>query len=304
MVHKVMLSPDGPKVSEIVYGTWRLLDGSPAPTTDDLIRRFELCEELGITTLDTAEIYGTYQVEAAMGEVFKARPAWREDFELVTKCGIDIPSEEKGDARIAHYNATAANLRMCVEKSLRLLHTDHLDLLLVHRPDWLTSADETAEGIEKLLDDGKILHIGVSNYTRDQFDLLSSRLEAPLATNQVELSLLHMDALQNGTLAQCEQRRIRPMAWSPLGKGAFFDPANEAATRVRQCMDEMRGRYDGADDDALAFAWVMAHPSRPVPIIGSNRGERIRSQAKAAGIRLERQDWYALWSAAQGHGVP
>ncbi|MEZ5433721.1 MAG: aldo/keto reductase [Verrucomicrobiales bacterium] len=148
MVHKVMLSPDGPKVSEIVYGTWRLLEGDPSPTTDALIERFEWCEELGLSTLDTAEIYGSYQVEAAIGEVFKARPSWRDSFEIITKCGIDVPSEEKGDASIAHYNATAANLRLCAEKSLKLLHTDHLDVLLVHRPDWLTSADETASAIE------------------------------------------------------------------------------------------------------------------------------------------------------------
>ncbi|MCB1242460.1 MAG: aldo/keto reductase [Akkermansiaceae bacterium] len=304
MVHKVMLSPDGPKVSEIVYGTWRLLEGDPSPTTDALIERFEWCEELGLSTLDTAEIYGSYQVEAAIGEVFKARPSWRDSFEIITKCGIDVPSEEKGDASIAHYNATAANLRLCAEKSLKLLHTDHLDVLLVHRPDWLTSADETASAIEKLLDDGLVLHVGVSNYTRDQLELLNSRLEAPVVTNQVEVSLLHMDALDDGTLAQCEQSRIRPMAWSPLGGGRLFDPNNESGVRIRKCMDEMRGRYGDAEDDALAFAWVMAHPSKPVPIIGSNQEKRIRSQASAAGIKMERQDWYALWSAAKGHGVP
>lgn len=304
MVKQVPLSPDGPMVSDVIYGTWRLLADEPRPSVDDLIARFELCLELGITTLDTAEIYGRYTVEAAIGEVFRARPGLRDRFQLVTKCGIDVPSPEKASALLPHYNASAANLVACAEKSLRLLHTDRLDLLLVHRPDWFNRADDTAAGLDRLVREGKIRHAGVSNYTWHQFELLSSRIERPLVTNQVELSLLSMDALLDGTLSQCEQRGIRPMAWSPLGGGRLFDPANEAGARVRRCLAGLREKYDGADEDALAFAWVMAHPSRPVTIIGTNRPNRIRSQARASEIQLDRQDWYALWEAAQGRSVP
>lgn len=304
MVKQVPLSPNGPTVSDVIYGTWRLLADEPRPSVADLIARFEECLELGITTLDTAEIYGRYTVEAAIGEVFKARPDLRDRFQIITKCGIDVPSPEKGFARLPHYNASAENLVSCAEKSLRLLNTDRIDVLLVHRPDWLCRADDTAAGLNQLIAGGKILHAGVSNYTWHQFELLSSRVERPLVTNQVEASLLHMDALHDGTLAQCEQRGIRPMAWSPLGGGRLFDPENAAGVRVRHCMAAMRERYDGADDDALAFAWVMAHPSRPVAIIGTNRSERIRSQARASQMQMERQDWYALWEAAQGHSVP
>ncbi|MCB1234778.1 MAG: aldo/keto reductase [Verrucomicrobiae bacterium] len=304
MVSQVQLSPDGPSVSSVIYGTWRLLDDAPKPTVNELVERFELCLELGITTLDTAEIYGLYTVEAAIGEVFKARPGLRDRFQIVTKCGIDVPSDEKSGARLPHYNASAENLVACAEKSLRLLNTDRLDVLLVHRPDWLTAADDTAAGLDRLISEGKILHAGVSNFTPHQFDLLSDRVSAPLVTNQVEVSLLHMNALHDGALAQCERRRVRPMAWSPLAGGRLFDPKNEAAVRVRACMEKMRDRYDGADDDALAFAWVMAHPSRPVGMIGTNRADRVRSQARAGEIRLERQDWYALWEAAKGHSVP
>lgn len=304
MVNRVTLASGGPVVSEVIYGTWRLLAGESRPGVADLSARFEQGLELGIDTLDTAEIYGRYTVEAAIGDVFRARPDLRDRFTIVTKCGIDVPSPEKHFARVPHYNASAANLVACAEKSLRLMHLDHLDLLLVHRPDWLNRADDTAAGLNRLIAEGKIRHAGVSNYTRDQFELLSTFVTAPLVTNQVELSLLHMDALHDGTLAQCEQRGIRPMAWSPLAGGRLFDPENAAAIRVRECMAKIRDKYHGADDDALAFAWAMAHPSRPVAIIGSNRPDRIRSQAQAAQILLERQDWYALWEAAKGHSIP
>lgn len=304
MVKQVPLSPGGPAVSDVIYGTWRLLSDDPRPTVADLVARFELCLELGITTLDTAEIYGRYTVEAALGDVFRVRPDLRDRFQIITKCGIDVPSPEKAFARLPHYNASSGNLVACAEKSLRLLNTDRIDVLLVHRPDWLSGADETAAGLNRLIADGKILHAGVSNYTWHQFELLSSRVDHPLVTNQVEASLLRMDALHDGTFAQCEQRGIRPMAWSPLGGGRLFDPGNAAGVRVRQCLATLRDKYDGAGDDALAFAWVMAHPSRPVAIIGTNQPERIRSQARASRIQLERQDWYALWEAAEGHSVP
>ncbi len=304
MIKRAAISPGGPELSELVYGTWRILDDVAPPSVDELTARFETCMELGLTTLDTAEIYGEYQVEATLGAAFKARPELRDRFEIITKCGIDVPSAEKKQARVCHYNATADNLVRCAEKSLKLLHTDRLDILLVHRPDWLTSADETAEGLNRLLKEGKILHAGVSNYTPPQFALLNDRIEKPLVTNQVEISLLEMTALYDGTLSQCEQLRTRPMAWSPLGGGRLFDPDNPASARIRECMEKMRSRYDDAEDDALAFAWVMAHPSKPLAVIGTNRVERIRSTARAAEIILDRQDWYALWEAAKGESVP
>ena len=304
MVKQVQLSENGPTFSEVIYGTWRLLDDSPKPSVADLVERFETCLELGIDTIDTAEIYGLYTVEAAIGEVFAERPGLKEKCKIVTKFGIDVPSEEKPDSLIPHYNAAPRNMIACAEKSLRLLNLDCIDLFLVHRPDWYTSADETAAGLNQLMAEGKIKHAGVSNYTRDQFELLNSRLDTPLVTNQLEVSLLNMDALFDGSLTQCEQLRIRPMAWSPLGGGQLFSSDNEAATRVRKTMDEMSPKYGDAGYDALAFAWVMAHPSRPLTITGSNKIERVRSQASAAAIKMDRQDWYALWSAAKGHPIP
>ncbi len=304
MIPQVPISPKGPKVSEMVFGTWRLLDCQPPPQTKDILNLLELCLELGITTIDTAEIYGLYTVEAAIGAAFKEKPGLRDQFQIISKCGINVPSEEKKPTKTAHYDASSTNLIHCAEKSLRLLNTDHLDILLVHRPDWLASADDTAVGLDRLVSDGKILHAGVSNYNPTQFDLLSDRVAQALVTNQIEFSLLHRNPLDDGSLAQCEKNRCRPMAWSPLGGGRLFDPNNDAAVRIRQSMAGMRDKYEGANDDTLAFAWVMAHPSKPITILGSNHPDRIRSTAKAIGIKLSYDDWYALWEAAQGHPIP
>lgn len=304
MIVQVPISPNGPTVSQIVFGTWRLLDGDSPHTSKDTIERLELCLELGITTIDTAEIYGLYSVESAIGAAFKQQPGLRDQFQLISKCGIDVPSDEKKSVTLPHYNASASNLVHCTEKSLQLLNTDHLDILLVHRPDWFSSADDTASGLNQLIAEGKILHSGVSNYNPSQLDLLNERVEHQLVTNQIEFSLMSPAALDDGTLTQCEQLRIRPMAWSPLGGGRLFDKNNQAAQRIRSCMDELRPKYNDAADDALAFAWVMAHPSNPLTILGSNQAKRIRSAAQAAEIKMNRQDWYALWQAAHGYSVP
>jgi predicted oxidoreductase len=302
MMPRVPIAPQGPEFSRLVYGTWRMLKDHP--TAQEINRRLQVCAELGITTIDTAEIYGVYEVEAALGAALALSPGMRDKLEIVTKAGIYVPCKYHPDRRTTHYNATGERMAKSLEKSLRLLGTDRVDLLLVHRPDWLTRADDTAAGLNALLRDGKIRAAGVSNYTVAQFDLLSSRMEGPLAINQLEFHLLHMDPIYDGTFAQCEKAGILPMAWSPLAGGRLFDPNSEAAQRIGEAARGMAGRYGGACLEQLAYAWIMAHPSRPLPVIGTNRVERIRSAAAAVDIVLEREDWYALWEAAQGRRVP
>ncbi|MCF7784557.1 MAG: aldo/keto reductase [Prosthecobacter sp.] len=306
MITRHQIAPNGPEFSRLAYGTWRILDeADPANCTPQaLLSRFKACADMGITTLDTAEIYGIYKVEEAIGGALKLDPSFRSKIEIVTKSGIYIPCEFHPDRKVAHYNVTAARIIKSAEKSLRFMGIDEIDLLLVHRPDWLTSADETAEGLNKLLKDGKIRSAGVSNYNVHQFDLLNSRMDQPLVTNQVEFSLLHMDPIYDGTADQCQRHRILPMAWSPLAKGALMDTQDPAAVRLHAKAAELSAKYNGATLDQLAYAWIMAHPSCPLPIIGTNKLERIQAVVKAADIKLEREDWYGLWQAAKGHGVP
>jgi predicted oxidoreductase len=302
MMPRLPIAPQEPEFSRLVYGTWRILGDQPTP--QEVNRRLNACLEVGITTIDTAEIYGHYEVEKALGEALALSPGLRDKLEITTKAGIYVPGKYHPERRTAHYNASGPRMVKSLEKSLRLLGADHVELLLVHRPDWLTRADDTAAGLNQLLREGKIRAAGVSNYSTSQFDLLNGLMEKPLATNQIEFHLLAMDPIYDGTLAQCEKAGILPMAWSPLAGGRLFDRGNEAAQRIAKAAEGMAARYGGATLEQLAYAWILAHPSRPLPIIGSNRVERIRSAAAAVDIVLEREDWYALWEAAQGRRVP
>ncbi|MBX7208807.1 MAG: aldo/keto reductase [Verrucomicrobiaceae bacterium] len=301
---RTRIAPDGPEFSRLVFGTWRVLDDKESASPQQLLQRLKLCADLGITTIDTAEIYGLYRVEEAVGAALKLDASLRAKLEIVTKCGIYVPCEFHPQRKTAHYNVTAARIIKSAEKSLRLMGIDHIDLLLVHRPDWLTSADDTAEGLNKLLKDGKIRSAGVSNYNVHQFDLLNSRMDRPLVTNQVELSLLHMDAIYDGTLDQCQRLRVKPMAWSPLGGGRLFNLELAATKRLHATMAGLASKYGGATVEQFAHAWVLAHPSQPLSVIGTNKLDRIRDTAKADAITLEREDWYALWEAAQGRQIP
>jgi predicted oxidoreductase len=304
MIPRLPLAATGPAFSRLIYGTWRLLDDAATATPENLLERLHACLELGITTLDTAEIYGLYKVEEFIGKTLRREPGLRDRFEIVTKAGIYVPCEFHPDRKTAHYNTCAARLVKSAEKSLRLLGTDRIDLFLVHRPDWLTSADETAEGLNRLIREGKILHAGVSNYNVHQVELLNSRLDRPLVTNQIEFSLLHMDPIYDGTADQCQRLGMRPMAWSPLAQGRLMNPEDPAAARVHAKAAELTGKYGGASVDQFAYAWLLAHPSQPLPIIGTNKLDRLHAIAKAADLQLEREDWYALWEAAQGQQIP
>ncbi len=299
---RTKLAAHGPECSRLAYGTWRLIEAQP--TAQDINRRLHDCLELGITTIDTAEIYGLYEVERQLGAALALSPGLRDRLEIVTKAGIYVPCPSQPARRTAHYNATALRLTASLEQSLRLLGTDHVELFLVHRPDWLARADDTAAGLNQLLRSGKVRAAGVSNYDVHQFELLDSLMEQPLATNQVEFHLLHPAPMTDGTLHHCEQRGVAPMAWSPLAGGRMFDPAHPAAARLAAAAAGMAPRYGGATLEQLAYAWILAHPSRPMPVIGTNKPERLRAAAHAEALILEREDWYALWEAAQGHRIP
>jgi predicted oxidoreductase len=216
-MQRIRLSASGPEFSRIAFGTWRLLSDANASTPEGLLRLLKLCLDLGITTIDTAEIYGLYRVEELIGAALRLDPGVKARMEVVSKAGIYVPSEFHPDRKTAFYNTGADRLVKSVEKSLRFLGVECLDLFLIHRPDWLTRAEDTAEGLNRLLRDGKIRSAGVSNYSPDQFRALQAFTNAPLATNQVQFSPFCLDPVFDGTFDQCQEHRIHPMAWSPTG---------------------------------------------------------------------------------------
>jgi predicted oxidoreductase len=220
--------------------------------------------------------------------------------QLVTKCGIRLRSAQR-PYRINYYDTSAAYVRAQVEQSLRNLHAEQLDLVLIHRPDYLMDAAVLAETFTALTQEGKVAHWGVSNHTTSQFALLQQH--HPLVTNQVELSPLQMDALDDGTLDQAQQLGLRPMIWSPLAGGRLFNHEDEQAVRTRATMLDIAERR-GVSLTTLAFAWILRHPSRPHPITGSGRMVNLQDAVKALDVSLDAEDWYAIWTASKGHSVP
>jgi len=269
----------------------------------ETVNWIESCLELGITTFDHADIYGLYTNEARFGEALKIKPSLREKMELVSKCDVCLVCDERPENRINHYNTEPGHIKKSVEQSLMNLNTDYLDIVLLHRPDPLMDADATAGAIRELKDEGKINHLGVSNFTPSQVDLLQSRLDFPIVTNQVECSLLHLAPIFDGTLDQAQTYRTSPMFWSPYAGGEIFKSGDERVHRVRQAIEPMTHKYS-ASLAQIALAWLLALPSKPLPVLGTGKIERLKEAAEAIDIKLERQDWFALLVASQGHPVP
>ena len=265
------------------------------------IRWIEECLELGITSFDHADIYGDYRVEALFGEALAAAPGLRERMQIITKCGIKLLSRHRPAHASKSYDTSAAHVVASVENSLRSLHTDHLDLLLIHRPDALMDPEALAATFADLRAAGKVMHFGVSNHSTSLLTLLHRRY--PLVTNQLELSPLHMAALADGSLDQCIELGLRPMIWSPLAGGRLFTSGDEQAVRVRAVLDRL-GREHGVSPATIAYAWILRHPSRPVPITGSRRIEAVREAIAALSVTLTSDAWYQVWEASAGHDVP
>ena len=301
-VSQIDMAEGGPQVSRLSLGFWRLVEwGMSDAELLDLIRA---SLDLGITTLDHADIYGDHVCQELFGRALALEPGLRERMQLVTKCGIMLASPNRPQHALKHYDTSRAHIFASVEESLRALGTDRIDLLLIHRPDVLMDPDEVAEAFTSLRQAGKVLHFGVSNFTPSQFDLLASRLDFPLITNQIEVSVLFLDLLHDGTVDQCLQRGIAPMVWSPLAGGRIFTEDSEQSSRVRQALQSVGQDLGGASLDQVALAWLLAHPVRFVPILGSGKIERIQSAIGAVAMHLTREQWFAIWSASTGTPVP
>lgn len=291
--------PDAlPMLSPIVAGLWRLAEWNL--DVAGRVRWIEQALDRGITSFDHADIYGDYRVEGLFGEALAAVPSLRGRLQLITKCGIRLRGTEH-PYRVNHYDTSPAYVRAQVERSLRELRTDRLDLVLIHRPDYLMDAAELADTFRALTAEGKVAHWGASNHRASQFELLHRH--HPLATHQLELSPLALGALDDGTLDQAQTLGLRPMAWSPLAGGRLFQGSDAATLRVRVEMQAIADRL-GISLATLAYAWILRHPSRPYPITGTGRIEGLEEAVAALAVTLPAEDWYAIWTASQGHPVP
>lgn len=286
------LHNDGPECSRIVSGAWRWHQVS-GEQVDKLVRT---ALDQGITSFDHADIYGDHSNEEAFGDVLRKQPSLRNRMQLITKCGIKFPSSKRPSTRVKHYDTSPEHIRCSVENSLKMLGTDRIDVLLIHRPDPLMSGESLAATFDELKKAGKVLFFGVSNFTPAQFRMVQSCLSFPLVTNQVEFSLSQLSPLFDGTLDTLMEFRASPMAWSPLGGGKSL-PVDE------RILFSLAARHN-CTYGQLALAWLMKHPSTVFPVIGTTKAERIEEAARSLTVNLDRQDWFELLKSVMGKEVP
>lgn len=264
------------------------------------VQFIEQCLELGITSFDHADIYGDYGVESLFGDALRLQPSLRDRIELISKCGIKLVSPARPQHAIQHYDTSGAHIVSSVEQSLRHLGTDHLDVLLIHRPDPLMDFDDIAHAFELLRQAGKVRHFGVSNFSRHQFEALNRRIR--LVTNQVEFSPLHTAPLFDQTFDGLQDLGVSPMIWSPLAGGRLFNGGEEHADNLRLVIKGIADEL-GKPFASVVFAWIMQLPSAPLPLTGSGRIEAIAVAVAGTQFTLSKADWFKILRAARGHEV-
>jgi predicted oxidoreductase len=290
------LGKGGLTVSPLAWGMWRF-KGDDVGHAQSLV---ESALDCGMDLFDTADIYGPDNgepfggAEALLGRVFTAAPHLRERIVLATKAGIEMG---------VPYNSSADYLTRACEASLTRMKVERVELFQIHRPDTLAHPAEVAGALAKLRAAGKIAEAGVSNHTPAQTAALQAHLEFPLASIQPEFSPLAIDPLSDGVLDQAMALGLTVLAWSPLGGGRLGAPATDQEIRVAAALDVV-AEASGVSRAVAAYAWIMAHPAQPIPIVGSQTAARIREAGDALKVTIDRAAWYAVLTAARGAPLP
>ncbi|MDE0135374.1 MAG: aldo/keto reductase [Acidimicrobiaceae bacterium] len=293
------LGPGGVEIGPLALGLWRF-------TGTDVGQNAALIEaglELGMNLVDIADVYGLDwggtgfgACEENLGAVLRARPELRDRMVLATKGGIVPP---------VPYDSGAAAMRSACEASLARLGADRIDLYQVHRPDMFTHPAEVADTLDGLVADGLVGAVGVSNYTPAQTRALAAHLDAPLASTQPEYSAACLDALRDGTLDLCSEMGMVPLAWSPLAGGRLLaqSPDGGVQPELLATLDRLADR-ESVDRAAVCVAFVLAHPTAPVAIVGTQQPERLEAMQAALGVQLDRNDVYDIVEASEGQLLP
>src|SRR5512139_1838034 len=312
------------KVSRIAYGcmdlggSWDRAERLSDPTKREAVQAIRTALDEGINFFDHADIYRGGKSEEAFAAIWSEVPNLREKIIVQSKCGI-VMQGSRPESTVGQFDFSYEHITRSVEGSLKRLQTDYLDVLLLHRPDPLVEPEEIARAFDDLHASGKVRYFGVSNHTAGQMRLLKKHLSQPLVANQLELSLLHLHLFDEGvvfnqeamhgegTLEYCRQHQITIQAWGPLKSGAVItgeeDPPSQAARDVAQLVSEM-AQEKGVSKEAIALAWLLRHPAKIQPIIGTTRPERIKASCEADGVELTRDEWYRLFIAGRGDPMP
>ena len=290
------------KFSPVIAGCMKWGNWGAGFSTIQYLQLIEDCLANNITSFDHADIYGDYTVEEEFGNALKEKPSLRDHMQIITKCGIRRYTPNRPDHKINSYDTSKKHIIQSTELSLKNLHTDYIDALLIHRPDPLMHPDTIAEAFTKLKKQGKVLHFGVSNFTPPQVSMMLSGFAVEF--NQIEVSVVKPDPFHDGQLDQCIQHSITPMAWSPVGGGRLLTNAgDERNKRILTVAEKLAEKYNAATDQIL-LAFLFRHPSGIIPVMGTTKIERLKSAYAAASLEIEREEWFMLWRASTGHEVP
>jgi predicted oxidoreductase len=302
------------QVTRLCYGAMRIAGGWDKAKVDAAaiergIKSLEAAVDAGYTFIDHADIYCRGMCEEIYGLALKRHPEWRDKLIVATKCGIRFEDEPPGTPQ--RYDFSAQHIRWSIDESLKRLNVERVDLYQLHRPDWLADPDEIASALVDIHRAGKVRYFGVSNFRPSLVAAVQRSLPFPLVSNQVEIHFLRLDCFEDGTLDQCLEKQMTPLAWSPLAGGrlgAALDDSRPlpeaerdiaAVARLKPLLRDVANAYN-VTPLAILLAWQMRHPSKIIPILGSIRPETIREAAKAAEIELDRDNWYRILRAARG----
>ena len=278
------------------WGSWgHQLD---TKSIEDLIHQ---CVEIGITSFDHEDIYGGDTTESDWGKAWNKSTLDREEIQIITKCGIMYPSENRPKINLKHYDLSTSHILNSVDTSLKNLQTDYIDLLLVHRPSPLMNPQEIYKAIDVLKENGKVKYFGVSNFTPSQIELLSTKLH--ITANQVEISPLELNSFFDGTLDQCIEKDIMPMAWSPMGGGKLFESLpspNILAMKERMLRVALKYEWDF---DEMIYLFLLHHPSGIRPVTGTAKIERLKTAVNASHTIISDSQWFEILEAIRGHEV-
>jgi predicted oxidoreductase len=302
------------KITRLCYGAMRIAgtwdkDKVDAAAIECGIKSLEAAVDAGYNFIDHADIYGDTTCEMIYGEALKRHKEWRDTLVVATKCGIRFEDEPPGTPH--RYDFSGEHIRWSIDESLKRLNMDRIDLYQLHRPDWLADPEEIASALIDIHKAGKVRYFGVSNFKPSLVAAVQSALPFPLVSNQVQIHLLRLDCFEDGTLDQCLEKKMTPIAWSPVAQGrlaAAFNyeaplPNSEhdvaAVARLRPVLADIASAYN-TTPLAIILAWLMRHPSKIVPILGSTRPEAIKDATRADDIDLDRNSWYRILLAARG----
>lgn len=285
---------DKVSLSRIVQGFWRLHTWDFSP--QDLLDFMKQCVDLGVTSFDTAEIYGNYQSETLLGQALALDPSFRSKIQIITKTGINKLHPDK-PYTIKHYETSYEKIKTSCYSSLKKLNTDYIDVYLIHREDPFFDHAGATRAFNELIDEGCILSYGVCNYDPCKFDAFHTVSKHQLVTNQIEVSPLQFEHFNSGMMDLLQKYQVHPMFWSPLNGGNIFTSNDENVVKLRHVLERIASKYN-TSTDTIVYAWLLKHPTKGLVISGSQKITRLQNAINALQINLELEEWYEIYGAS------